>query len=115
MLMNSYKQSLYIVIIRICANLLMLGAVFIAMYQASLWPAWPSEAVFCLFFFGLTIPGWLIAWQLIRFVRRTFPAEYKSLVYLPGFGEQLISWRLAKKKPLPPFKVTGTFPEASEN
>ena len=100
--MNSYKQSLYIAIIRICANLLMIGAVFLGMYQASHWPAWPSEAVFCLFFFGLSVPGWFLAWRLTRHVRKIFPAEPQSLIQLPGIGEQLISWRLAEERPLTP-------------
>lgn len=100
--MNSYKQSLYIAIIRICANLLMIGAVFIGMYQASRWPAWPSEAVFCLFFFGLSVPGWGLALHLTRYVRKIFPAEQQSLIQLPGLGEQLISWRLAEERQLAP-------------
>lgn len=94
--MNSYKQALYIALIRICANIIMLLAVFLAMYQASRWPSWPSEAVFCLFFFGLSIPGWIIAWQLTKMIRRLFPADQQSLVQLPGLGEQLISWRLSE-------------------
>lgn len=106
--MNSYKQSLYIALIRICANILMVGAVFLAMYQASRWPSWPSEAVFCLFFFGLSIPGWLLAWHLTKLVRRLFPAERQSLINLPGLGEQLISWRLINENrftPLLPHKA----------
>ena len=50
--MNSYKQSLYVGLIRVMANLLMLGAVFLSMYRASQWSSWPSEAVFCCWFFG---------------------------------------------------------------
>lgn len=112
--MNSYKQSLYIALIRICANLVMLASVFLAMYQASRWPAWPSEAVFCLFFFGLTIPGWIIAWQLTRLVRRLYPAEYKSLITLPGLGEQLISWHLAEERQLHPFRSQPTRQDAGQ-
>ena len=48
--MNSYKQSLYVGLIRVMANLLMLGAVFLSMYRASQWSSWPSEAVFCCWF-----------------------------------------------------------------
>lgn len=103
--MNSYKQSLYTAVIRVSANLVMLAAVFVAMRQASRWPSWPSEAVFCLFFFGLTIPCWALAWQLIRFVKRRYPAEQRSLIKLPGLGEQLISWKLGEEKRItPPLK-----------
>lgn len=92
--MNSYKQSLYVAIIRILANVLMVGAVFFAMYQASRWHVWPSEAIFCLCFFCITIPTWIIAWRLTKLVRRIYPAEFQSLVSIPRMGEQLVSWRV---------------------
>ena len=92
--MNSYRQSLYIGIIRVCANLVMIGAVFLAMYNASRWPSWPSEAVFCLCFFGITIPAWTAAWGLTRFVRRRWPARGQSVVDLPGRGRQLVAWEV---------------------
>lgn len=92
--MNSYKQSLYAAVIRIVANLLMVGAVFLAMRQASLPSAWPSEAVFCAWFFGITVPVWCLAFVCTRRVRRSFPAEYESLVDLPGRGPQLVRWRV---------------------
>ena len=95
--MNSYKQSLYTGLIRIFANVIMIGAIFLAMYESRRWPAWPSEIVFCLFFFGITIPVWLLAWQLVKFVRRTWPCEFRSLVVLPGRGEQLVSWRVVPR------------------
>lgn len=94
--MNSYKQSLFVSIIRIVANLIMIAAIFLAMYEARRWPGWPSEIVFCLFFFGITIPVWLIAWQLIKLVKKKWPAEFRSLVHLPGRGEQLVSWRVVR-------------------
>lgn len=90
--MNSYKQSLYTCIIRICANIAMVCALFFAMYQASRQISWPSEAVFCLFFFGFTIPIWLCAWALTKWVRRSFPAEQESLVSIPGLGSTLVRW-----------------------
>ena len=61
--MNSYKQSLYVGLIRVMANLLMLGAVFLSMYRASQWSSWPS-AVFCCWFFGITVPVWTGAFYL---------------------------------------------------
>lgn len=90
--MNSYKQSLFTGIIRICANLLMVGSVFLAMYAASRHVAWPSEATFCLFFFGITIPVWTVAWLLTKWVRRVWPAEQESLVNLPRLGHTLVRW-----------------------
>lgn len=99
---NSYKQSVYIAIIRISANLIMLCSVFLAMRQASRWAAWPTEAVFCLFFFGISIPAWIIAWRLTRLTRKLFPAERQSLIKLPILGEQLISWRVADENRLAP-------------
>lgn len=92
--MNSYKQSLYAGIIRIAANVLMVGAVFWAMREAAQPSAWPSEAVFCAWFFGLTIPLWVVAFLLTRRIRRAFPAEYESLVELPRLGSQLVRWRV---------------------
>lgn len=92
--MNSYKQSLYAGLIRIAANVLMVGAVFWAMSQAARPSAWPSEAVFCAWFFGITIPVWLTALLLTRRIRRSFPAEFESLVDLPRLGPQLVRWRV---------------------
>lgn len=94
MALNSYKQTLYICIIRIAANIIMVGSVFLAMYQASRWHFWPSEAVFCMCFFGITIPVWILAWRLTKLVRKIYPAEFQSLVPIPGHGEQLVSWHV---------------------
>ena len=91
---NCYKLALYGGIIRICANIIMLASVFLAMYEASRWPGWPSEAVFCLFFFGITIPAWTLAWLCGRWVRRRGPAVGQSRVDLPGMGSQLVAWRV---------------------
>ncbi|MBD5539469.1 MAG: hypothetical protein HDQ94_05690 [Desulfovibrio sp.] len=92
--MNSYKQSLYAGIIRILANVLMVGALFFAMRQAALPSSWPSEAVFCAWFFGITIPLWGAACLVTRRIRRHFPAEFESLVELPRKGPQLVRWRV---------------------
>ena len=99
--MNSYRQSLYTAIVRISANVIMLGAVFLAMFQASRWPDWPSEAVFCLFFFGITIPVWIAAAFLTRYIRRRWNALPQSLVKLPGLGEQLVTWQVANARNAP--------------
>lgn len=94
--MNSYKQSLYAGAIRIAANVAMLGAVFIAMRQASRVSAWPSEAVFLLFFLGITIPAWTAAIFTTRWIRKKWPAEGESLVHLPKIGQQLTRWRVVE-------------------
>ena len=92
--MNSYKQSFYAGLVRILANVLMLGAVFLAMHRAAQPSPWPSEAVFCAWFFGITIPVWAGAYLLTRRIRRHFPAEFESLVELPRRGPQLVRWRV---------------------
>lgn len=95
--MNSYKQSLYVGLIRVMANLLMLGAVFLSMYRASQWSSWPSEAVFCCWFFGIIVPVWTGAFYLTRLIRRRFPAEHESLIELPRKGRQLVRWRVLEE------------------
>lgn len=95
--MNSYKQSLYCGIVRVLANLIMVGAIFLAMYQAARWPGWPSEAVFCLFFFGVTAPAWIMAWAVTRWIRRRWPASMQTMVDLPRHGRQLVAWRVAER------------------
>ena len=52
--MNSYKQHLFISCIRIAANMLMVVAVFVAMYLSSL-SIHSGELVFCAWFFGITV------------------------------------------------------------
>lgn len=89
--LNSYTQSLYLIASRILANIAMLAAVFVGMYEASRWPGWPSEAVFCLFFFGITIPAWTLAWLFARWIRRHWAAT-RTLVSLPGLGSQPVAW-----------------------
>lgn len=97
--MNAYKQSLYVAMIRILANLIMLAAIFVAMYQAARWPGWPSEAVFCLIFFGITIPAWGAALFLIRHIRRRWPNSAQTMVRLPGCAEdQLVTWTVREQK-----------------
>jgi hypothetical protein len=90
---NSYKQSLYTGVIRIVANVSMLGVAFLSMYQAARGP-WPAEIGFCIWFFGLTVPLWASAFCLTRFVRKRFPAQCESLVELPGQGRQLVRWEV---------------------
>ncbi|MBD5642062.1 MAG: hypothetical protein HDQ91_06550 [Desulfovibrio sp.] len=97
--MNSYKQSLYSGIARVMANLLMVGAIFLAMHQARRWPGWSSETVFCLIFFGITIPLWLGTWSLIKWIRRRWPTPPVSIVDLPGLGPQPVRWKVREHRP----------------
>lgn len=92
--MNSYRQSFYVGLIRIMANILMLCAVFVAMYFSAGPGVWPAEAVFCAVFFGITIPVWTIAFWLTRMIRRMFPAAAESMVDLPGRGPCLVRWQV---------------------
>lgn len=98
--MNSYKLSLYTGIIRIAANLAMLGALFLGMHQAARWRGWSSETVFCLVFFGITIPVWIAALYLTRRLRKSSADQEQSLVRLPRLGESLVAWRVAEERPL---------------
>ena len=98
--MNSYRQSLYILVIRIAANVLMLAALFFSMYQTAV-SGGRAELVFCLWFFPLVIPLWVVAGIMIRIVRKRFPAEYQSLVNLPGHGPCLVTWHVLTDRQLP--------------
>lgn len=95
--MNAYKQSLYCGSVRILANLIMVAAVFLAMYRASRVTVWPSEAVFCLWFFGVTIPVWIVAWSLCKKIRASFPAEDTTSIRLPGTGAARVRWSLREQ------------------
>ncbi|MDO5484229.1 MAG: hypothetical protein Q4F27_04905 [Desulfovibrionaceae bacterium] len=90
--MNSYKRSLYCGMVRIIANVLTLGAVFLAMYRVS----YSSSAMltFCLWFFGCSIPVWLMAARLSRAIRCRYPAEDQSFMELPGHRPCLVTWRV---------------------
>ena len=94
--MNQYKQSLYTGIIKIFANLVMVAAIFIAMRLASRQIAWSSEIVFCVVFFGITIPCWIFAHYLIKWIKKIWPAEDMTMVELPKRGNQLVSWSVVK-------------------
>ncbi|MBB5142555.1 hypothetical protein [Desulfovibrio intestinalis] len=96
--MNSYKQHLYISCIRITANMLMVAAVFAAMYQSAR-SVNSAELVFCAWFFGITVSVWAAAFWLTRQVRRRFPAEGQSMVQLPREGLSLVSWRVLESSP----------------
>lgn len=96
--MNLYKQSIYIGAVRILANIIMLGSVFLAMRLASRSIAWSSDIVFCATFFGITIPAWILAHFFTRWIRQTWPAKNLTLVELPKSGKQLVQWEVVERK-----------------
>ena len=89
----AFNRALWSGVVRVAANVLMLAAVFFAMYQASLRPG-SSLTTFSLYFFGITVPLWLGAGWLLRFIRRRFPCEDATLVALPGRKPLLTRWRV---------------------
>lgn len=90
---HAFKRALWSGVVRVAANVLMLAAVFFAMYQAAQRPG-SSLATFSLYFFGITVPLWLAAGWLLRFIRRRFPCEDATLVALPGRKAALTRWRV---------------------
>lgn len=93
---SSYKRSLYSSIVRIAANMLMIAAVFLGMYKASLSPM-SSMSTFCLWFFGITIPVWMGAFALIRKIRRIYADEGATYIELPRQGASLVYWRVVEQ------------------
>ena len=98
--MNSYRQTLYCSIIRVAANAVMVGAIFVGMYQSA-HSSGASELVFCAWFFGITVPTWAGAFWLTKKVRQVYPAEFQSLVELPRLGQRLVSWHVAETSMCP--------------
>ena len=90
--MNSYKRSFYTGMVRITANLLTLGVVFLAMYKVS--NSSSAMLTFCLWFFGCAVPLWIVAFRLMRHIRQRFPAEDQSFMELPGHKAALVTWRV---------------------
>ena len=96
---NAYKRGLYSALLRIGANVIMLGAVCLGMYQAGLHPE-ASFIVFCQWFFAVTVPVWTGVFMLLRRLRRLFPLEQDSATYvkLPRWGETLVVWQVAAER-----------------
>ncbi|MDD6182011.1 MAG: hypothetical protein ACI33N_04075 [Desulfovibrionaceae bacterium] len=96
---NAYKRGLYSSLIRIAANLIMLGAVCLGMYQAGQHPE-ASFLVFCQWFFAVTIPTWTGAFMLLRRLRRRFPLEWDQATYvkLPRLGAKRVVWQVAAER-----------------
>lgn len=88
---SSYKRSLYSSIVRIVANVVMIGAVFLGMYMASRSPM-SSMSTFCLWFFGISIPVWMGAFALIARSVRSTPMKAPPTSNAPA-GRSLVYWR----------------------
>ena len=93
---SSYKRSLYSSIVRIVANVVMIGAVFLGMYMASRSPM-SSMSTFCLWFFGISIPVWMGAFALIRKIRQVYVDEGATYIELPRQGASLVYWRVLEQ------------------
>lgn len=93
---SSYKRSLYSSIVRIVANVVMIGAVFLGMYMASRSPM-SSMSTFCLWFFGISIPVWMGAFALIRKIRQVYADEGATYIELPRQGASLVYWRVLEQ------------------
>ena len=95
--MSGYKESLLVGTIRILANLFMLGALFLAMYQAS-HTIGGGMLQFCGWFFGITVPIWILAWYLIKIVRAHGSSREESIILLPGSDKPcLVHWRVIER------------------
>lgn len=98
--MNAYKLAFYSGMVRVAANVLMLGAVALGMYQASLQPD-QSLSVFSAWLFGLLVPIWGMVWGLTRWLRRRYPVVQEgpdvTRVALPGKGETRVRWKIVDR------------------
>lgn len=92
---NSYKLAVWSATVRIAANLLMLAAVFFAMYKAS--RTGTALSTFSMWFFGATVPVWFVAGRILKWLRRRFPAEDTTFVALPGRKPALVRWAVREE------------------
>lgn len=98
--MNAYKLAFYSGMVRIAANILMLGAVALGMYQASLQPE-AALSVFSSWLFGLLVPIWGGAWLINRQLRKRYPTLEEgpdvTRVVLPRKGETCVRWTVIER------------------
>ncbi|MBQ7617286.1 MAG: hypothetical protein IJS50_00265 [Desulfovibrio sp.] len=95
--MNQYQEAIWLGAIRIAANLLMVGALFVAMYFASQ-SFGSSMLTFCLWFFGITVPVWFVAISLSKRIRRQRARDNQSMILLPNAKEPcLVEWKVCRK------------------
>lgn len=98
---NAYRRAFYTSIIQVMANALMIAAIFLAMYQSFHHPS-ESLSVFCVWFFGITVPSWIVAKALVRFVRRRFADRDEGMVRLPGRRRSsLMHWKVSVRECVP--------------
>lgn len=98
---NAYRRAVYLTVVRVAANLIMLGAVCLGMYMSSKHPA-SALLVFCQYFFGVTVVAWFAAGRLSSFIRRRFADADEGPVRLPGHRREcLVHWRVANASPTP--------------
>ncbi len=92
---NAYKRTVRLIIIRVAANVLTVGAVVLAMYMSWLHPS-EGLLVFCQWFFGITIATWFAAAKLSMRVRTVYADKDEGLVRLPGRRrDTLMRWSVA--------------------
>lgn len=90
---NAYRCGLYHMLIRLGANVLMIGAVCVGMYHAHYNPE-AALVVFCQWFFGLTIPVWAFAFWLTRRVKRRFSGEQNMAGSITLSGRKEGVWKI---------------------
>ena len=92
---NDYKRSLWLMAIRVMANVLTLAAICVAMYMSYQYPS-ESLVVFCKWFFGITVVTWVAARKLCTYIRYRFADLDEGLVQLPGRKDKLLMrWKIA--------------------
>ena len=102
--MNAYNVELARRGIQIFANVLVLAAVAVGMYQASFFPD-ETLSVFCKWFFSLLAGILLLTWLAVRLLRRLWPVDaaqdlaHCSVVDLPGKGARLVRWKVLSPPP----------------
>lgn len=97
---NAYRRTLLIGGIRILANVVTLGAVFLAMYQSFNHPA-ESLVVFCYWFFGITVTTWVVCGFAMSWIRRRLTDVDEGMVRLPGHRRScLVRWKVCGRAPL---------------
>ncbi|MCR5813042.1 MAG: hypothetical protein K6G15_00925 [Desulfovibrio sp.] len=95
--MTRYREALLVGLIRIVANCLMIGAIFLAMFLASR-SSGNATLTLCAWFFGITIVVWVVAAYLIKWVRRKAGASNQSFILLPGNDKPcLVEWKVIKR------------------
>ncbi len=94
---SRYKEALLISAIKVTANIIMIGAIFFAMYQAQT-SVGGGMMHLCAWFFGITIPTWIVAISLTRYVRRMAKGKSVSMIVLPGCKKPcLVEWTVIKQ------------------